>query len=138
MKRLIILVAVLATFFSGCSWFDSKPVEPHIIGVSYLQYDAKSGLHYCVVDSMQYTVSQVTIPDEKMRSHSRSQEMAAVEGMKVTIFTTPQHTGVQAVAGEQTEAQIEEMYRENHTFEIVFWGLIIIWVILLIVRQTQR
>ncbi|MBO7556172.1 MAG: hypothetical protein J6T72_02100 [Alphaproteobacteria bacterium] len=138
MKKVIILVAVLATIFSSCSRFDSKPVEPHIIGVSNLQYDAKSGLYYCVIDSMQYTVSEVTIPDESPRTYSKTQPMAAVEGMKVTIFTTPHHNGVQAVVGEQSEEQIEEMYKENHTFYIVFLGLMIIWVIIFIVPKTNK
>ena len=134
---LFLLTAVLATSF-GCSRFDSKPIEPHIIGVSNLQYDKRSGLYYCVVDSMQYTVSEVTIPDNSMRTFSKTQPMAAAEGMKVTIFTTPHHNGVQAVVGEQNEAQIEEMYKENHTFYIVFLGLVIIWVIIFIVPKTNK
>ena len=131
-------MAVIAVLFSSCSWFDSKPINPKIIGVSYLQYDAKSGNHYCVVDSTRYIVSEVTIPDKSSRSSSAPQQMAAVEGMKITIFTTQYRSGVQAVAGEQTEAQIEEIYKENYTFNIVFWGLISIWVIVLILSKIKQ
>ncbi|MBO7556171.1 MAG: hypothetical protein J6T72_02095 [Alphaproteobacteria bacterium] len=138
MKRIIFVLAILATFFTGCSWFDSKPINPKIIGVSYLQYDARLGNHYCVVDSTRYIVSEVTIPDKSSRSSSAPQQMAAVEGMKITIFTTQYRSGVQAVAGEQTEAQIEEIYKENYTFNIVFWGLIIIWFILLILSKIKQ
>ena len=140
MKKLLLFLAsaILVTCLICCKRFDSKPVGPHIIGVSNLQYDAKSGTYFCVIDSTRYMVSEVTIPDKSMRTYSRTQPMSAVEGMKVTLFTTPQHSGVQAVAGEQSKEEIEEMYKQNNTFYIVFIGLMIIWVIVIIIPKTKK
>ena len=113
MKKIIILLtAVIATFFISCKSFDSKPIEPHIIGTAYLNYDAKSGLCYAEIDSIQYTVPEVTILNNNLKG-GKTQQMPAVDGMQVTIYTSPYRTGIQAVVGEQTEEQIEELNKTN-------------------------
>lgn len=104
MKKLIfMLIAALSVALTGCSAFDSDPIKPKIIGTGNLQYEAKSGTWFVVVDSTQYTVAE-------------TQSSEPVEGMLVTIFTSPRRTGVQAVNGKQSVEQIEELYHRNYTF----------------------
>jgi hypothetical protein len=59
MKKLVFaLIAALSVALTSCSWFDSEPIEPKIIGTGNLQYEAKSGTWFVVVDSTQYTVAK--------------------------------------------------------------------------------
>lgn len=122
LKLLFLMMVVLVTFVS-CSCFVSDPVKPKILGVVYLHHDSKSDLCYATVDTIQYTVTTVTIPDRNPRSYSKTQELQPVDGMKVTIFTSPKFKGVQAVLGDQDEDEIEAMYRENYV------GLVILFVV---------
>ena len=121
MKKLVfMLLAALSVALTGCSAFDSEPIEPKIIGTGNLQYEAKSGTWFVVVDSTQYTVTKVTIPEHDPHSFGKIQNVDPVEGMLVTVFTSPRKTGVQAVAGKQSVEQIEELYRTNETGVIIF------------------
>lgn len=123
------LIVLLNLALTSCSWFDSKPIEPKILGVSHLQYDAKSGLWIAEIDSTQYTVSEVTIPDNSSRSYHKIQYLTPSGDMEVTVFVSPHMRGVQAVLGKQSAEQIEEMYRENHTFGVIVLGFIALFVV---------
>ena len=122
MKKLsvFVLIAALSVALTGCSAFDSEPIEPKIIGTGNLQYEAKSGTWFVVVDSTQYTVTKVTILEHNPHSFGRIQNVDPVEGMLVTVFTSPRKTGVQAVAGKQSVEQIEELYHTHETGVIIF------------------
>ena len=121
------LIAALSVALTGCSCsaFDSEPIEPNIIGTGNLQYEVKSGTWFVVVDSTQYTVTTVTIPKDTPHSSGQTQNIEPVEGMLVTIFTSPRETGVQAVTGKQSAEQIEELYRTNSTVDIIFGFLLL-------------
>lgn len=130
MKKLVFaLIAALSVALTGCSAFDSEPIEPKIIGTGNLQYEAKSGTWFVVVDSTQYTVANVTIPDRNPRSLGNTQSIEPVEGMLVTIFTSPRKTGVQAVTGKQSVEQIEELYHTNSTVGVILLGLLLLCVL---------
>lgn len=138
MKKLLFLaMAVLATFCS-CSRFDSKPIEPNIIGVGYLQYDSVSQTCYTTVDSMSYTVTSVTIPNEDLHSWSVTQDIAPMEGAKVTIFTSKKSHGIQAVLGEQDEEQIEALYHKNYTAGIIVLSIFGVAIILLVIMDIPK
>ncbi|MBQ9035383.1 MAG: hypothetical protein IJ099_05420 [Alphaproteobacteria bacterium] len=114
MKKLVFaLIAALSVALTGCSAFESEPIEPNIIGTGNLQYEAKSGTWFVVVDSTQYTVANVTIPDHNPRAVGKTQNIEPVEGMSVTVFTSPRMKGVQAVTGKQSIEQIEELYHSS-------------------------
>lgn len=130
MKKLVFaLIAALSVALTGCSAFDSEPIEPKIIGTGNLQYETKSGTWFVVVDSTQYTVANVTILDHNPRSYGKTQNVDPVEGMLVTIFTSPRKTGVQAVIGHQSVEQIENLYHRNYTVLIVL-AVILLGIIL--------
>ena len=130
MKKLIfVLIAALSVALTGCSWFDSPPIEPNIIGSGNLQYEVKSGTWFVVVDSTQYTVANVTILDHNPRSYGKTQNVEPVEGMLVTIFTSPHKTGVQAVTGKQSAEQIEELYHTNETGLVIVCSIIALCII---------
>lgn len=138
MKKIVfVLVAVLSLTLTSCSWFDSEPIEPNILGVSHLQYDAKSGLWFVTIDSTQYTIARITIPDHNPHSYGTTQDIEPVEGMIVTVFTSPHKTGIQAVMGEQSVEQIEELYHTNITAVFVFCGLMFLSA-LIIAWPTKR
>lgn len=130
MKKLVFaLIAALSVALTGCSAFDSEPIEPKIIGTGNLQYETKSGTWFVVVDSTQYTVANVTILDNNPRSYGKTQNVEPVEGMLVTVFTSPRKTGVQAVTGKQSVEQIEELYHTNSTTGVVLLGLLLLCVL---------
>jgi len=137
LKLLFLMMVVLMTFVS-CSYFVSEPVNPKILGVVYLHHDSKSDLCYATVDTIQYTVTTVTIPDRNPRSYSKTQELQPVDGMKVTIFTSPRFTGVQAVLGEQDVDEIEALYRENHIGLVILFVLMVAFFIAVIIEEIGK
>lgn len=139
MKKLIfMLIAVLGMTLVGCSWFDSDPIEPNIIGTGNLQYEAKSSTWFVVIDSTQYTVARITIPESNPRSAGKTQSIKPVEGMLVTVFTSTHLEGVQAVTGEQSVEQIEELYRTNSTLVLVLFGVFLLCVMGVVSRKNEE
>lgn len=139
MKRLfLVLIALFCAALAGCSWFDSDPIEPKIIGTGNLQYDADNNLWSVVIDSTQYTITKVTIRDHNPRSMGTTQSVSPVEGMLVTAFTSPKMDGVQAVTGTQSVEDIEELYRTNDTSALILFGLLLLCVIGVASRQTEK
>ncbi len=130
MKKIIIAsIVMLGMTLTSCSWFDSEPIEPNIIGSGNVQYEAKSGTWFVVIDSIQYTVANVTISDHNPRTIGKTQNVEPVEGMLVTVFTSPHKTGVQAVTGKQSTEQIEELYYTNSTTGVILSGLLLLCVL---------
>ena len=128
-KLVFALIAALSVALTGCSAFDSEPIEPNIIGTGNLQYEAKSGTWFVVVDSTQYTVTTVTILDNNPHTYGKTQNIEPVEGMLVTIFTSPRETGVQAVTGKQSAEQIEDLYHTNSTIGVILLVLMLLCVL---------
>ena len=125
MKKLFfMLIFMFSMILTSCSWFDSYPIEPKIIGSGNLQYEMKSGTWFVVVDSTQYTVAQ-------------TQSFEPVEKMLVTIFTSPRKTGVQAVIGHQSVEQIEDLYHRNYTVVIVL-AVILLGLILVSTHENTK
>ncbi len=134
MKKIIILLmfSVFAIFFNSCKCFNSKPINPHVVGSTNLQYDSEIRMYYALIDSVKYPIHTVAIPDNNL-GH-RPSNVQPVKGMYVTVFTS-HYYGFMAIAGKLTEAQIEEAY-ENYMFNstvIFLAGLIIILLLILIV-----
>ena len=128
-KLIFMLIAALSVALTSCSVFDSEPIKPNIIGTGNLQYEAKSDTWFVFVDSTQYTVANVTILDQNPRSFNKTQNIEPVEGMLVTVFTSPRRIGVQAVTGKQSVEQIEELYHTNNTGMVIVFGAIILCLI---------
>ena len=140
MKKLVFaLIAALSVALTGCSAFDSEPIEPKIIGTGNLQYEAKSGTWFVVVDSTQYTVTTVTILDNNPHSYGKTQNVEPVEGMLVTVFTSPHMNGIQAVTGRQSIEQIEELYHTNSTTGVILLGLLLLCVLgIALIPNTKK
>ena len=140
MRKLVFaLIAALSVALTSCSWFDSEPIEPKIIGTGNLQYEAKSGTWFVVVDSTQYTVATVTILDNNPHSYGKTQNVEPVEGMLVTVFTSPRMNGIQAVSGRQSIEQIEELYHTDETGVVVVFGLLLLCVLgIALIPNTKK
>ena len=140
MKKLVFaLIAALSVALTGCSAFESEPIEPNIIGTGNLQYEAKSGTWFVVVDSTQYTVATVTILDNNPHSYGKTQNVEPVEGMLVTVFTSPRMNGIQAVTGRQSIEQIEELYHTDETGVVVVFGLLLLCVLgIALIPNTKK
>ncbi|MBR6355220.1 MAG: hypothetical protein IKR92_00050 [Alphaproteobacteria bacterium] len=139
MKKLVFaLIAALSVALTGCSAFESEPIEPNIIGTGNLQYEAKSGTWFVVVDSTQYTVATVTILDNNPHSYGKTQNVEPVEGMLVTVFTSPRMNGIQAVTGRQSIEQIEELYHTDETGVVVVFGLLLLCVLGIAIPNTKK
>ncbi len=130
MKKLLFMFIALSVMLPSCSWFDSEPINPKIIGTGNIQYNTKSELWYVVVDSSQFTVTQVTIRDNNPHTHSTTQEVSPVEGMLVTIFTSERMLGLQAVTGRQSVEQIEELYYTNDTGVVIILGFVLLCIVM--------
>ena len=127
MKKIVfMLIAAFSVMLTSCSAFDSEPIEPKIIGYGNLQHEAKTDTWFVEVDSTQYTIISVTIPDNSPRTLGNTQEMKPVEGMLVTVFTSPRMKGLQAVTGKQSVEQIEEFYHTNDTGLVIIFGLLVL------------
>jgi hypothetical protein len=138
MKKIVfMLIAAFSVMLTSCSAFDSEPIEPKIIGCSNLQYEAKTDTWFVEVDSTQYTIISVTIPDNSPRTLGNTQEMKPVEGMLVTVFTSPRMKGLQAVTGKQSVEQIEEFYHTNDTGVVIVFGVLLLCVIGLAIQRIK-
>ena len=130
MKKItFMLIALFSATLTACSVFDSEPIEPTIIGTGNLQYEAKSSTWFVVIDSTQYTIASVTIPDHSPRTVGHTQDINPVEGMLVTVFTSPRMKGIQSVTGKQSVEQIEEFYHANYTGFIILFGILLLCII---------
>ena len=137
MKKIILLFCCLTTFaLSGCSWFDSSPVEPDIIGVGHVKFNPRTNLYTVDLDSVIYITDKVVEYDRNPRSASKTQNLPPVDGMEVTILKDKDGRVI-CVYGRKDEAQIEELYHENHTFVFVFC-LLIFAAIVILLWQTKR
>lgn len=123
-KFVFMLIAMFSVVVTACSTFDSDPIEPKIIGTGNLQYEAKTGTWFVVIDSTQYTITSVTIPGHNPRTIGHT-DINPVEGMLVTVFTSHSMKGLQAVTGEQSVKQIEEFYHTNYTGVLVVFGILL-------------
>ena len=138
MKKIVfMLIAAFSVMLTSCSAFDSEPIEPKIIGYSILQYEAKTDTWFVEVDSTQYTIISVTIPDNSPPTLGNTQEMKPVEGMLVTVFTSPRMKGLQAVTGKQSVEQIEEFYHTNDTGVVIVFGVLLLCVIGLAIQRIK-
>lgn len=128
-KFVFMLIAAFSVMLTACSAFDSKPIEPKIIGTGNVQYEAKTDAWFVVIDSTQYTITSVTIPEHSPRTIGHTQDINPVEGMLVTVFTSHSMKGLQAVTGEQSVKQIEEFYHTNYTGILVVFGILSLCII---------
>lgn len=129
----LLAICILATFAS-CSWFDSKPIQPKIVGTTYLHYNAYADGYYATIDSVEYRVIYIF---PKM--------IDPIDGMKVTVFET-RDSELHTCAGEKSEEEIEELYICNNIFIIlvclggfiVILGMILIVIIVLAKKQKDH
>lgn len=131
-------LAMLSMTLASCSLFNSDPVEPNIIGSGNLQYEVKTDTWFVVIDSTQYTVTNVTLSDRNPRSFSKTQDIEPVEGMLVTVFTSPRKAGVQAVTGKQSAEQIEKLYQTNGTIALIILGVLLLCVVGVTSRKNEE
>lgn len=118
-----LLCASAVLLFSGCSWFDSAPVGPQILGVTHIVQER--GLTYVEIDSMRYPVTEVFTGE----THPRVGGDVAVEpvaGMQVTVVemtgSNNNYQGIMFMLGEWNEAQIEAAFHRNYTFMVLALG----------------
>ena len=146
-KFLLILLCIAAMFlFIGCSWLDSEPVGPKILGVTHIVDD--NGSIYAEIDSVRYPVDYVFIGETHPR-FGGDITVKPVNGMQVTVVemtgNNSAHQGIQFMLGEWHEAQIEDAFRQNYTFGFVALGIILLLVVGVMImlyiedkRQTQK
>lgn len=118
-KFLTILLCVLAALLLiGCSYFDSAPVKPKILGVEHIVQD--QGLTYVQIDSTRYSVTEVWSGEIAQREGRIT--IKPVDGMLVTVaeFTGEDNglRGMQFLLGEWNEEQIEAYFLRNYAFMI--------------------
>ena len=116
MKRIIVFAAfiIAATAFTACQ---NKTVDPYIIGTGVVKKNLKG--YYVTVGMEKWQITSITALKVKDAPHSRAEEIVPVEGLVVTVFTSDNYPGVQAVLGEQNQEQIEALYHADYTHIIL-------------------
>jgi hypothetical protein len=136
MKKIKLLALCVLATFASCSWFDSKPIMPKIVGAAYLQYDSEKKAYYADIDSVKHYVENIAVSNY---DHFFPQMIKPVDGMKVTIFTNHKAEKLCA-AGEISEQEIEELYRINYAPLVLplCCFMVLIIVIILITNKKQK
>lgn len=136
MKRflMILICLFLALLLCGCSWFESAPLGPKILGVTNIAEDR--GLMYAEIDSMRYPVTQVFTGETHPRVGGNI-VTAPVAGMQVTVAemtgSNNDHQGIMFMLGEWNESQIEEAFHRNYTFMVIALSAIMLCVLGMII-----
>ena len=141
MKKFInyFAICLLALCMASCSWFDSEPIEPDIIGVGHIKFNSQSNLYVVELDTVSYIVDKVVERDRNIRSVDKTQNLPPVDGMEVTVFRD-KNGHIVCVYGRKDEAQIEELYHTNSTafFVIVVFAFVGMIIILLPTKKKQK
>lgn len=144
-KVMCLLVVVLCTALTSCSWLEDKSVKPNIIGVGNLQYDAERNLCVVFIDSVQYSISQVIIPNGKkgIQTLSNPHDIALLNGVEMTVFTTDNKIGVQAAGGMLSEEQIIELVQYRSPVGViigllVMFFLVVVWLFDDLIRERKK
>jgi len=117
MKKLVLmLIAALSVALTGCSAFDSEPIEPKIIGTTFLQEE--KGLIFAEFDSVRYAPT-IVYTGEKVGRDGMDGKVKPVAGMQVTAFTSSIHPEPVFFVGQATVKQIEKYYQHSRVDEIV-------------------
>lgn len=131
MKKLVfVLIAALSVALTGCSVFDSKPIEAKIIGTTSLQEE--KGLIFAEFDSVRYAPT-IIYTGEKVGQDDIEATVEPIVGMQVTLFTSNIHPEPVFFAGKVTAAEIERYYQHNFlsdNVEIIVVGMIFLMLII--------
>lgn len=133
-KSVFFLLTALCVALTGCNedWGASDPIDAKVIGVGNMHYDAEHGLYSVMIDSVSYSISEITLFDSHSTTYTNMKGVPELDGAVVTVFTSNRTMGAQAIAGNKTSEEIEEVFR-NHVFQgiavisIILLGLIAIW-----------
>ena len=143
MKKLVLmLMFALSVSLTSCSWFDSAPVEPKILGITHVIEDR--GLIYVEIDSLRYPVTEVYTG----KTHPRIggfETVEPVDGMLVTVADFSgkgSYKGMCFMLGAWNEVQIEQAFQRNYTFGVVFGTLALlcfgIWFVVMAIEDNKR
>ena len=140
MKKLVfVLIATLSVALTSCSWFDSDPIEPKIIGTTFLQEE--KGLIFAEFDSVRYAPTIIYIGKKVGRDGIES-KVKPIAGMQVTAFTSNIHQDPVFFAGQLTVEQIEKYYHRNFTalivLSIIAIALLLICILVPVVSKITR
>ena len=116
-KIVFLLIFALSVILTSCSCFDSKPINPKILGVGNVECDSVQEICFVRVGAYQYVATEVILSCSQGKSCITRNPK---EGMLVTVFTSPTFMGARMVAGEQSVEQIEDMYHTNHGMDVFF------------------
>lgn len=123
MKYLIfMLMSALCLSLTGCTWFDSSPVEPEIIGAGRVVKTADS--YYVEIDSLRYEV-KIVYTGEKNQSGAYiriypddNMLVTAINFKKGNVHTGGSGTSFMLGDWNSTE-KIEDTFKKNYTFSAV-------------------
>ncbi len=144
MKKILLILPCIAVMFLfvGCSWLDSEPVEPMILGITHIVNDR--GSTYAEINSVRYPVEYVFIGE----THPRFGDDLTVnpaDGMQVTVVemtgNNRAHQGIQFMLGEWDEEQIEQAFSQNYTFGFTALGFtlfLIIGIMTMLIIEDKR
>lgn len=143
MKKIaLMLTVVLSMTLTSCSLFESKKIEPQVIGTGILLYNSQYDLWFVPIDATSYyDISAIKNPASsahifKPEEIRPTQEMA---GHIVTIFTAKKKKGLHAVLGDQSAEQIEALYHHNDTGAVIgFICLMLVCMAIIAAKNKER
>ncbi|MBO6281987.1 MAG: hypothetical protein J6N49_05615 [Alphaproteobacteria bacterium] len=130
-KSVFVLIAALSIALTGCTTFDSDPIEPKIIGTTFLQEE--KGLIFAEFDSVRYAPT-IIYTGEKIGRDGIDGTIKPIAGMQVTVFTSNIHKEPVFFAGRTTVEQIEKYYQRNLTFVIILVAVIVCFLFITVIQ----
>lgn len=139
MKKLVfVLIAALSVALTGCSYFESDPIEPKIIGTTFLQEE--KGLIFAEFDSVRYAPTVIYV-GKKVGRDAIDARIEPIVGMQVTAFTSNIHQKPVFFAGQVTVEQVENYYHKDFTALVILSsiciGLLLLCIIITAVSNKR-
>lgn len=131
---LVSMLCLIALCLGGCSWFDSAPVEPRIIGSGHMKYDR--GIYYVEIDSVRYAPVRILTGEKEGRTGSLI-EVPPTDGMQITCFRLKDAPEIQAIIGLKNPGQIEALFHKNYMGSVIIGSIAIICFIGVITHESQ-
>lgn len=134
MKKIFIFIlfVFVGLVLTSCDWLVKK-AEAEVIGVGNIQ-QGKGGF-YVEIDSLCYVPSFVYT---NIGSRDGKQEMAPVEGMKVTCFRLYGEPDVYFIAGTQSKEYLDEYFSRSYWLAFVFFAFLFLGGLILVAREDKR
>ena len=133
-KKLFFLLSTV--LFMSCSWLETPPAEPEILGTACLKYNFEKKNYYVEIDTTTYVVTSVYAGYYPLHIGGpiRINQFANVE---VTCFKLSSSSAVECMLGICSKEEIQKTLQENYTIILIFTFAFVVFVASMIYSATR-